>query len=60
MMVMCEIWVLFFGTELADYFGEGDTITSVAWDIIKADDAKCVGAFGALSSTGWTFADDFS
>ena len=41
----------------ADYFGEGDTLALVAWDIIKADDEKCVGDFGALSSTGWPFDD---
>ena len=53
----CAIWFFFFGAELADYFGEGDTLALVARDILKADDAKGVGAFGALSSTGWPFAD---
>ena len=53
----CAIWVLFFGAELADYFGEGDTLVSVAWYILKADYIKGGGAFGALSSTGWPFAD---
>ena len=48
----CAIWVFFFGAELTDYFGEGDTLTSVAWDILKAYDANYVGTFGALSSTG--------
>ena len=57
---MCAIWVLFFGTELADYFGEGDTLASVAYDILEADDAKVVGAFDALSSTCWHFADALS
>ena len=51
------IWVFFFGAELADYFGEGDTLASFAWDILKEDDAKGVGAFGELSITGWTFAN---
>ena len=54
---MCDLGILFFGAELAYYFGEGGTLASVAWDIIKADDVKGVGAFGALSSIGWSFAD---
>ena len=36
--------------ELADYFGKGDDFALVAWDILEADDAKGVGAFGELSS----------
>ena len=43
--------------ELADYFGEGDTLASVTWDICKAYEVKGVGAFGELSSAGWTFSD---
>ena len=53
----CEIWVFIFGAELADYFGEGDTPASVTWDILKEDDAKGVGDFGALSNTGWPIAN---
>ena len=56
MMVMrVQFGYYFFGAELADYFGEGDTFALVAWDIFKGDEAKGVGDFGALSSTGWTF-----
>ena len=43
--------------EISDYFGEVDTLASVAWDILKTDDAKVVGVFGAFSSTGWPFSD---
>ena len=53
----CAIWVLLFGNELADYFGEGDAFALVAWDILEADDVKGVGAFGALSISRWSFAD---
>ena len=45
------------GEELADYFGEGDTLALVAWDIFKAYDAKGFSAFGVLSGSGWPFAD---
>ena len=37
---VCEIWVFLFGAELADYFGEGDTLASVALDIYKLDGKK--------------------
>ena len=53
----CAIWVFLLGTELADNFGEGDALALVAWDIIEADDMRGVGAFGALSSTRWPFAN---
>ena len=56
-MVMRVRFGFFFGAERADYFGEGDTLALVAWDICKADDAKGVGDFGVLSSAGWNFAD---
>ena len=49
--------IFFFGAELADYFGEVNTLASVAGDICKAGDAKGVSAFGTLSSAGWPFAD---
>ena len=32
---MCAIWVFFFGAELADYFGEGDTLVSVRSIFLK-------------------------
>ena len=53
----CAIWIFFFGEELADYFGEGDTLESSAWVFCKADDAKRVGDFGALSSANCPFPD---
>ena len=53
----CVIWIFFFVEELADYFGEGDTLVLDAWDICKADDTKGVGDFGVLSSAGWNSAD---
>ena len=56
----CAIWVLLFGTELADYFGKGHAFASVPWDIIEADDANFVGAFGAFSSICLSFADALS
>ena len=56
----CEIWVFLFGTELADYFGEGGAFSSVAWDILEADDAKGVAAFGVFPSNRWSFADALS
>ena len=56
MMVMrVKFGSSFFGAELADYFSDGDTLASFAWNILKVDDAKGVGAFGVLSSTGWPF-----
>ena len=52
----CAIWVLLFGTELADYFGKGNAFASVAWGIFGADGAEGVGTFGVLSSSCWSFA----
>ena len=54
---VCAIGIFFLGAELAYDFFEGDTFSAVAWDICKADDAKGVGAFDALSSAGWSFTD---
>ena len=56
----CPIQVLLFGTELAEYCGEGDDFASVVWDILEVDGAKGVSSFGALSSSSWSFDGAFA